>query len=66
MQKIDALDEEIGAKRKEILSLRNNWLKGKGWEVTGPEDGFWDSFFYQKNGKIFMCEHEAIDYELHG
>jgi len=66
MKKIEELDEEIRAKKKEILNLRNNWLRNKGWEVTSATDAFYDLFIYKKHGKLFMCEHEAIDAESNG
>ena len=62
---INKLDEEIRVKAIKLLSMRNDWLSGKGWEITYEDIGT-RSYFYQKFGELFICEHDAINRELHG
>ena len=63
---IDELDEKLRVQAIELLQMRNRFLKLSGWEITREKIGPTHSYFYQKYGEIFICEHEAIDREVNG
>ena len=63
---IDNTDEVISALSHLLLKIRNKFLKKNGWDITAERIGPTDTYFYRKGDQLFICEHEAIDYELYG
>lgn len=63
---IDELDENIRVKSVELLLMRNDFLRKSGWEITCEKIGPTHSYYYQKFGELFICEHDAIDREING
>lgn len=48
------------------LRLMHLFLTRSGWDISRQMIGPSETYFYRKDGQFFICEHEAIDYELYG
>ena len=65
LREINELDERLRKDSKQLLSKRIKWLKMNGWEVEEHLVGPTTTKIYRKWGEVFICEHEAIDAEIH-
>jgi len=66
LREINELDERLRKDSKQLLSKRIKWLKMNGWEVEEHLVGPTITRLYRKNGELLICEHDAIDMEIHG
>lgn len=66
LNQIDNTDEVISALSAQLLKMRHNFLRKNGWDISCEMIGPSETCFYVKDGEQFICEHDAIDYELYG
>jgi len=66
LNQIDNTDEVISALSAQVLKMRHNFLRKNGWDISCEMISCSETCFYRKNDEMFICEHDAIDYELYG
>ena len=71
LEEIDRFDANARDLSQKALNVRNDFLRSCGWDVssvkTNVHNEFIDeTFVYEKDDELFLCERDAIDYELYG
>lgn len=63
---INRLDNEVAEIGARLLEMRHRYLLSSGWQIQPERIGPTITYFYRKDNQLFLCEHDAMDYEFHG
>lgn len=66
LDRIDRVEETISDLSKVAFQAKIKFLERNGFDITSEAFEGIRSYFYKKDDEFFMCEDDAIEYELYG
>jgi hypothetical protein len=66
LDRIDRLDETISSLRETAFKAKLEFLTRNGFDISSENTGGYQYYFYEKDDEFFICEDDAIEYDLYG